>query len=248
MRAMTNVADGLRFVHLGFLLVAVAAVLKLFTVCCLSREPGNFELVRGLSVAIALLQLSGSLVGLIGRLLCLSVPAESGAAKPLISISVALELLGAFLEIVLVSDGLGGDFLPPVVRASGGLAALVFSVTSTILFLLFVKSCARYVGRDDLAGKAMSVLWLWVSIVVCLVLAIIFPLVGIGRGAGRDAELVAIGAWIVLGFTSLVLLVVVLLRYSYVLRALRAACLTFAYNNVRRSAPVANDWIAENDQ
>jgi hypothetical protein len=247
MRAMANVADGLRSVHHGFLLVALAAVLKFFTIC-LAREPGNFELVRGLELLIVFLQLSGSAIGLIGRAQCLSVPAEFGAAKPLISISVAFELLGAFLELTLVADGLGGDFLPPEIRASGGLAALMFSVISTILFLLFVSVCARYVWRDDLAGKALSVLWLWMSIVVCIVLAMVFSLAGLGRGAGRDAELVAIGAWIVLGFTSIVLLVVALLRYSYVLRALRAECIGFAYNNVRRSAPAATDWTAENGQ
>jgi len=227
MRAMANVADGLRSVHHGFLLVALAAVLKFLTIC-LAREPGNFELVRGLELLIVFLRLSGSAIGLIGRAQCLSVPAEYGAAKPLISISVALELLGAFLEVLLVVNGLGGDFLPAVVRARGGLAALVFSGLSTILFLLFAEACARSVWRDDLAGKARSVLWLWVSIVVCIVLAIVARFLGLHRDAGREAELVGIGVWMVLGLTVIVLLVVSLLRYSYVLRALRAECLKFA--------------------
>jgi hypothetical protein len=232
MDAMKQVGTGFRMVYTGLLLIVLAVVIGLLG----AQGPaamggGAFKL---LNLVTSGLSFAGSIVGLIGRFKCLAVPAAAGSTKPLISVSVGLEVIGLLLSILITIDRFGGDFLPLMMKVSGGLAALVFSVASAILFLLFTKSCAEYVRRRDLGGTAMSVLWLWVATVVCLVLAIVVPLLGlqaVGAGGGGNAAAAGGLGALALLLAALVLGIIALIRYSNLLLAMQTACNKFSYNN-----------------
>jgi hypothetical protein len=234
MDTMKQVGTGFRMVYTGLLLIVLSVVIGFLGGCVLGAQGAvggaAFQL---LNLVTGGLSFAGSIVGLIGRFKCLAVPAAAGSAKPLISVSVGLEVIGLLLSILITIDRFGGDFLPLMMKASGMLAALVFSVASTILFLLFTKTCAQYVRRRDLAATAMSVLWLWVAMVVCLVLAIVVPLLGMqaaGAGGGGNAAAAGgIGALALL-LAALVIGIIALIRYANLLLAMQAACNKFSYN------------------
>ena len=107
---------------------------------------------------------AGGIMALLGRLLCLFVPAESGA-RPLIAVSVAIEVFGT---ICAVADRVAPGQIPQRLTSVLGLVNIV----GTLLFILFMRKLAEFVGRPDLARRAMNVVIL--SLVLCGVFILAF--------------------------------------------------------------------------
>ena len=88
---------------------------------------------------------------LVGEFLCLTIPPETGA-KGLITGAIGCLIGQLILNIT-------GQFVDPGAVAVGiALLSMVLAIAHFVLFVLFMKAGASYVGRDDLARRSMTIL------------------------------------------------------------------------------------------
>ena len=124
----------------GIILLLVVLFVLLFS-GAVSRtgSAGNVFLMGIGAAAIAML---------VGELMCLATPAESGA-KGLIIGAVCCH--GVSFGVNMINRMGAGNVALPII---GGIASLAFF----ILYLLFLRTIARYAGHDDRATRAMVLL------------------------------------------------------------------------------------------
>lgn len=231
-RQLMKVSKGFRLVYVGILLIIMGMIGGLLGMCIAGgvAGAGGGRGGAGMAVVVAggmmLCMLIGSILGLVGRFLCLAVPEEAGPAKPLIIISVIFELTGLALTFFINAGVVVGRRLGGNAGLELQVAGMICSLTSAVLFLLFTRAAARFVRRSDLADAAMLVLGLWVGTIVCYGIALGVLLGGIG--AGGVLPLVVMIFALVIGIAALV-------RYVNLLREMSEATEEFAGSgNYRR--------------
>jgi len=169
--------------------------------------------VVGIGGGIAMLV--GYLLVLIGPLFCLAVPAESGS-KGFIIGSVVCTLASL---APLATTWLGIRFTPFDSSASS-----VISTLGAILFMLFLRKLSLYIGRPDLARRAMAVLISAIVICVLLIGSALFVL-GVRASSAVPGGAAAGGA-AGAGVLMLVLMIaalVVFILYANLVNSLRKA-------------------------
>lgn len=138
-KKLVGVERGLRLIYFGICGLFLSAI----ATAVLGVAFGPLALIGLAGVFISWLML------IIGPFFCLSVPAESGA-KGLIGASILFQLTGFFLTVALRT----GAGLPPALQ----LLSQFSGVTGGILFLFFLMKVARFIGREDLRRRGISVL------------------------------------------------------------------------------------------
>jgi hypothetical protein len=141
----------------------------------------------------------GAAIGaLVGQVMCVNVPEASGAKGFIIGaiICMAANLLFSFV----------GALFPPL-SALGSLASLV----GYVLFILFIRQSAAYLGDQPLASSAIRFLIFGV--------VFIFGLIALGVIAGVGGEEVLLA---VLGLSAIVGGIVALVWYLRLIRSLMA--------------------------
>jgi hypothetical protein len=134
---------GLALVYYGIVILLVSLIAGAFAIPFFGVE---FIIVFGIGA------LAGLLMMIIGPILCLSVPEETGA-KGFIIGSVCCQLLNLGVNI-------GSSFfpeeaiVPTVVEGVGSLVGLI----GGMLFVMFMRKLALFINRDDLAGRAKTIL------------------------------------------------------------------------------------------
>jgi hypothetical protein len=123
--------------------------------------------------------LIGYLLCLAGPIVCLAVPEEANARGYLIG-SVILQIINFGHSVLLY-------LLPKFKIAALDTASDIAGGVSALLFLLFLKSLAGYIGRADLARRAVNVM---------IVSAVLLALAG-GMYAGMNAGNAAFGLLLV---------------------------------------------------
>jgi hypothetical protein len=185
---------GLSFVYFGIVLVLLSVILSFFVITI-----GN--------AAYGVILQGGVLVGyllmLIGPMLCLSVPAETGAKGYIVG-SVILQLLNICLTLGSAALG-AGSAIPSWVGLGGGATAMFGS----ILFVLFMRQLALFIGRDDLAKHANIVL--------------ILGLVLIASAIGAAVAATFLPSGIMLVIVVAIVGLALFLKYANLINALRKA-------------------------
>ena len=150
---------GITFVYIGLVLI----VLSIFAVplAAVLRATWLLLLVPALVVA-------SSLLSMIGRILCLSVPKEVGASG-LIYTAVALDVSSLFAAVSRMIPG-----LPNFSGFSG-----LLSLAAMVFFLIFLKKLAVFINDSESAARASSLLNLGIGLVVVMVAMIVLPLVSL---------------------------------------------------------------------
>ncbi len=210
---LQQVATGLGLVYYGIVAVLLGVIVGAIGPMFVGRGMPNANAMLVVLLFAGLLALAGYVLMFIGPIFCLAVPAESGS-KPLIVSSVVLMII-SFV----------GAIANLFTTASPALSLLVniVGMVSLILFLLFIKKLAQFIGRPDIAQFATVVL---VINVVTILLAVVFvsslaTAVGL---AGRMAD--GRGAFVgLLGLAVLVMAVVWIIVYSRLLLSARKALL-----------------------
>lgn len=200
--ALRTVANGLGLVLIGLLLM-ILGVLSLFVL------PFAMGL-DGLWIVMAIV-MGSSVCSLIGYMLCLAVPAETGA-KPLIVVAVILNLVVIVLTIIDVVSGL---------ESSLSLFNNLLALAAFICFVLFLKSLAKYIGRKALAEDANSVLVIGGIMMAISIANIALNLTFRAARGGGGGQAFAC----VLAITMLVMLIWFLIKYIGLLGGLRRALL-----------------------
>lgn len=160
---------GITFVYIGLVLI----VLSIFAVplAAVLRATWLLLLVPALVVA-------SSLLSMIGRILCLSVPKEVGASG-LIYTAVALDVSSLFAAVSRMIPG-----LPNFSGFSG-----LLSLAAMVFFLIFLKKLAVFINDSESAARASSLLNLGIGLVVVMVAMIVLPLVSLQAFAFSPALL-----------------------------------------------------------
>jgi hypothetical protein len=217
---LKKVALGFRLCFIGtliYVLALVALILVIFIGGGLFMAGGGLAalgIMGLLCILLLVVMAGGSITDLVGRFFCLAVPDRAGAAKPLIIISIVLQMISLFSSFgsnAMADRGVG---------MGASMAAGLCGPASFILFLFFIKSFAKYIRRVDLGETAMVVLWMLVGVVALLIFGFVLVLVGGvaalggGRGAAGGLGLFAFLIWI----AAFVLGIVAIIRYISLLR------------------------------
>ncbi|MDB5313144.1 MAG: hypothetical protein JWO38_7346 [Gemmataceae bacterium] len=259
---LMKVSKGFRLVYIGMLLMILGVVGGIIGMCvaggalaAVANQGGGrgvggaVGLVAVIAGGMLLLILAGSITGLIGRFFCLAVPERAGAAKPIIVISVVMELVALGLGILNSASDFAGLVIPPGAKLGLQGGNVILSLASAVLFLLFTKTVARFVRRRDLADKAMSVLWLWVSTIGCYAVGVVIVVVmgvaagGVGQGGGAMGG-ACVG--LVLMLAALIIALVALVRYITLLKEMSEA--TARYARRARHEPEEDDEDEDEDE
>jgi hypothetical protein len=154
LNSFKNTRTGITLVYIGLVLT----ILSIFTIplaTVLRQVPVLF--------LFPLLLMAASLLSMIGRIFCLSVPKEVGASG-LIYSAVALDVGSLFAA---VSRMIG---LPNFSSFSG-----LLSVAAMVFFLIFLKKLAVFIKDNESADRVANLLWVSVGLVIVLVGMIFLP-------------------------------------------------------------------------
>ena len=149
---------GITFVYIGLVLFVLAIIALVYA--GLNPVP--------LRLAVPLLLVASSLLSMIGRILCLSVPKEVGASG-LIYAAVALDVSSLFAAV--------SRMIPGLPNFSGFTGLL--SVAAMVFFLIFLKKLAVFINDSESAARASSLLNLGIGLVIVMVAMIVLPLVSL---------------------------------------------------------------------
>jgi hypothetical protein len=196
--SLQKVAQGLGLLYNGTLTVIAGIILGiiLLVVAGVAAGPGGAMMMM---VILAFVLLAAFIMIIVGTLMCLATPEETGA-KGLIVASVALYAVGICLSL------LGGFTNSQLAQSAGVLASL----GGNISFLLFLKQLSQFIGATELVERAKLLL-------ILLAVNIGLQLISVvGALAGAAAIRILALAIIVIGLISLVL-------YLRLLNSLRQA-------------------------
>jgi hypothetical protein len=170
--SLQKVAQGLGLIYNGIITMLLAVIVGalLMLILTFAAGPGGAILVL---VVAGIAALAGLIMVLVGTLMCLATPEETGA-KGLIYSSVILSVLGFCLSLI-------GQLVQNSPMMTIGTIA---TVTANILFLLFLKQLSEFIGAIDLAERARLLLVLMgvtvaFQVVTVLGLFIALPLLGL---------------------------------------------------------------------
>jgi len=148
--AMRRVRTGLGLVY-GAICGMILCVLSAGIVGGVLAAQVNAQGLMLVSVLSGLV-LVGAIVYLVGMAFCIAAPSESGAKG--LAIAAICLYLAAFVS-AFAGGFFGVSFLAmQVVQILSNLVSLA----SFVLFLLFMRKFALYIGRSDVAGRAMRTL------------------------------------------------------------------------------------------
>ena len=201
---LTKTGTGLTLVLFGTLSVLVSAgVLAIgFTVVVVAFESG-WVLLEWAGGGVAILGLVGVLIGglmlFVGLFRCLSAPAAVRGRGLIIGSVVCQTLVG----VMVLRMGMAPSII-----------AMYTSLTSHVLFVVFMRRIAEFIGRLDLAARAGNIL------IGGSIMASCIGILGIARLVATQSG----GAFITLTGTVLALATAVsFLMYVGLLNALRRA-------------------------
>lgn len=170
--SLQKVARGLGMIYTGTITIILAIlgglILGLVMAFAAGGGGGMFVfLVAGLAALI------GIIMVIVGTLMCLATPEETGA-KGFILASVVLYIVGFCASVV--GYLVGSD---PV-----SMVGTLASLAANILFLLFLKQLSEFIGAIPLAERAKLLLILWgvtvgLQIIVALGGFVQLPLLGL---------------------------------------------------------------------
>ena len=143
---MGTLANGIKLVFWGTVMSVLGVFsmpFSLFLVVVLGPTIAAMLIVAGVWAVLA-----GTILATVGRIMCLRVPERIGA-RWLIFAAVACDLVVIAISIA--------DQVTELPEAVGGISAIL-SLATLILFVLFVKAVATFVGQPHLAEDANAVI------------------------------------------------------------------------------------------
>jgi hypothetical protein len=202
--SLRKVASGLGLIRTGLLLLITAVVL-----CFVAGLFAGFAgrgaagMAQMMLIALIVAIIVAQILNLVGSIFCLSTPSETGARGWIVA-SVVTEVLSMIISLV----GLVGI----ATQELSGVQQLL-GVVACVTFILFLRKLGIFIGRTDLAQRAVNLLILWgvlfavVAGSVVMAVADVMPNGGPGaRGAlpGGELLIVIVLSMIVIGLVAIV--------------------------------------------
>lgn len=211
-KAWRKVRLGLTLVY-ARLCATIVLTIALFTIDVLL---GSDNIGSGVRFWISLGITLSWLVGVVGQILCLFVPSNSGA-KPYIISALATEGIAVLFNFVAARVMLATQLSMGTLYAVSG-TTMLLGVLAVVLFLLFMRRVAQHIGRYELVDLATKTL---------VVGSVSAPLAAVGLLGGSFAAILTME-----GLTMLLLIVgiaagigclIALVLYAKALTQLRKA-------------------------
>jgi hypothetical protein len=143
---------GLALVYYGIILMLLSSI-AMFVLPFVLWQGGGLHAMGTANTAVLIAGLGlvlASILIFVGPLVCLAVPADTGAKRFLIG-SVVFQMAN-------VAYAIGGRFAPRLATPVVGIALAMLGLVGFVLFVLFMKRLSEYIGRRDLAARARNVL------------------------------------------------------------------------------------------
>jgi hypothetical protein len=226
--SLTKVANGLGLIYAGIVVVLLSAIGGPILVAVIAAATHSAGLVMILGVLLVVGVLAGVVLNIVGNIFCLATPEETGA-QGLIYASVGAMGLGLLISLASL-----------VVTLPQGISLLqmLLNLVAGITFMLFLHRLALFIGRQDLAAKAKSILT-WCIICAALFVAAMVIMIGslgmaffqaANGGAMNRADVANVGAGAGLGGLLMVVVLIVglitFVRYANLLTYMRKAILS----------------------
>lgn len=215
--ALCKVRTGLSLVYYGICGILLSVLL--LVIVSVLRVPGGMAGMGPMQIAMVLFAIAimlFMLMMLIGEAFCIAVPAESGA-KGLAVAAFLLAILPFLSGIAGVVIGRSGN--PALGQMISNIGSLVQPL-SLLCFVLFLRQTAIFIGRRDVAGRAVRTLAVGVLATLLTIGGAVF--VGMSLVQGGAAVDPPPAAFMVMGLGSLMMLVA-LLMYANTITYLRKA-------------------------
>ncbi len=151
--ALEKVAKGLGLIYAGLVIIVLAIIggfIVGFAVAGQAAAGGGIAGNETMGVALLAIigvSLVGTILDIVGRILCLSVPDKTRAAT-VIQVSVVCTILGLLLN-------LAGQFTQN--KALTSISSLL-SLVGAVVFMIFLMRLGRFLGRRDLADQGKTIL------------------------------------------------------------------------------------------
>jgi len=157
-----NVRKGINCVYYGLYLIIASVLVMMFGGAMIAVSPAA---AMAIIAAAPLMIIAGTVLGLVGRIMCLSVP-DNCAASNVIYAAVVCDVAA----LLITAAGWVVD-VPQLVSSLSGLLPAVAS----ILFLVFLKKVAARIRDDISEQRASTILKLGVAAVVTMILGVFVP-------------------------------------------------------------------------
>lgn len=157
-----NVRKGINCVYYGLYLIIASVLVMMFGGAMIAVSPAA---AMAIIAAAPLMIIAGTVLGLVGRIMCLSVP-DNCAASNVIYAAVVCDVAA----LLITAAGWVVDLPQLVSSLSGVLPAL-----ASILFLVFLKKVAAHIRDDVSEQRASTILKLGVASVVTMILGVFLP-------------------------------------------------------------------------
>jgi hypothetical protein len=165
--SLQKVARGLGLIHNGIITIVLAIIFGLLGMFVIGIAAGEGGL-RFVMIIAFLVGFVGMIMIVVGTLMCLATPAETGA-KGLVTASVILSVISFCASVI--AEFAEND----LVQIIGTLAG----IGSQITFLLFLKQLSEFIGAISLAERAKTLLILMAVVfglqVIALVAVVVVP-------------------------------------------------------------------------
>jgi hypothetical protein len=225
-RSLTAVANGLGTIYVGLTLVMLSAVGGSILMWVVGAARADISLIRILALLVPVGIIVGAVLNVVGTLMCLATPPETGA-QGMIYASAAAMGINLLLTFVQFAVALPGEV---------ALVQWILGIVSGITFLVFLRQMGLFIGRRDLADRARSIIVACVILFGVLVGAIVLIILSAGiefvqaiaagqnpGGPVNGGAGLAIGGFAIVGVIIAGLIIFV--RYTNLLAALRKAIL-----------------------
>jgi hypothetical protein len=157
-----NVRKGINCVYYGLFLIIASVLVMMFGGAMVAVSP---TAALAIIAAGPLMIIVGTILGLVGRIMCLSVPDDCAASK-VIYAAVVCDVAA----LLIFTAGWVVD-LPQIVSSFGGL----LPAAASILFLVFLKQIAAHIRDNVSEQRASTVLKLGIASFVTLILGEFLP-------------------------------------------------------------------------
>ncbi len=153
---MGSVKTGITLIYWGIVILLLAIISGILVPFIVKDLETFVRLMMVLGVVVIL----ANIITIVGKVMCLGAPQETGAREFIIAavvadgLSLLISLAGLFQQLP--------SYAPQV--------ANLLSMAGFVLFMLFLKQVAIFIQRDDLAQAAASVLTLGIILIVTAIL------------------------------------------------------------------------------
>ena len=157
-----NVRKGINCVYYGLYLIIASVLVMMFGGAMVAVSPAA---AMAIIAAAPLMIIAGTVLGLVGRIMCLAVP-DNCAASNVIYAAVVCDVAA-----LLITAASWVVDVPQLINSLSGLLPALAS----ILFLVFLKKVAAHIRDDVSEQRASTILKLGVASVVTMILGVFLP-------------------------------------------------------------------------